>query len=79
MRHDGRTADLEVAIGHQSQAVAVRAEGLGHGGDEGHTAPEAGHPEVLGNLALGILPAATRSSVHEALKFSFSCTADTLP
>ena len=50
---------LEVAICHEPEAVAVCAEGLGHGGDERYAAPEPWHPEVLSHLSLGILqPAA---------------------
>ena len=66
----GRAADLEVAVSHEAQAVAVTAEGLGHGGDEGDAAPEAGHPEVLGNLAPGILPAAARRSAHKGAQLT---------
>ena len=46
---------LEVAIGHEAQAVAVRTEGLGHGGHEGHGAAEPPHPEVLGHLPMRVL------------------------
>ena len=45
---------LEVAVGHEAQAVAVPAEGLRHGRDEGHAAHKAPHPEVLRHLALGV-------------------------
>lgn len=47
--------DLEVAVSHEAQAVAVIAEGLGHGGDEGDAAPEAGHLKVLGHLPSWVL------------------------
>ena len=50
-----QAAHLEVAISHESEAVAVCAEGLGHGGHKGHRALEALDPEVFGHLPVGIL------------------------
>lgn len=37
-----KEADLEVAVRHDPQPVAVGAEGAGHAGDEGHAAGKAG-------------------------------------
>ena len=48
-------ADLQIAISHDTQTVAVPAEGLGHGGDEGDRALEAWHSEVLRHLCAGVL------------------------
>lgn len=48
-------ADLEIAISHDTQPVAVATEGLGHRGDEGNRASEAGYPEILCHLSTRVL------------------------
>lgn len=51
----GAKAYLEIAISHEAQTIAVTAERLCHGRDEGNRALKAGDVEVLGNFTLGIL------------------------
>mmetsp|Transcript_17055 Transcript_17055/g.50923 ORF Transcript_17055/g.50923 Transcript_17055/m.50923 type:complete len:320 (+) Transcript_17055:1915-2874(+) len=41
---------LEIAISHETQAVAIAAEGAGHAGHKAHCAPEPGDAEVFGHL-----------------------------